>query len=300
MSNIYDKNYLNITKGRVFGTILSKMTIYSFGYFIYIDVIGFIIGHLLQIFTQITFYYNRRIKLKAIDLTLLKTVFKKNIKYLTHIAPAGLLAILSTQLPNLTIAKYFGVESLGFFSFSTTILSIPITLVGFSFGQAFMKEAKLKLDQGFDSFSTFATKTFILVTLLSFLLFTLLNLISIDLFVIVAGDQWEKSGRIAQILTLPIFFQLLFVVFSTVFRVLRKEQVILYLNIFLFSAHALFFYVANNLTLDDYLNIYVIYSSLISFLGVLITIIYFKKRVVIYYFLLISVLYTGVYSWILN
>lgn len=300
MANIYDKNYLKITKGKVFGTILSKVTIYSIGYFIFIDVIGFVIGHLLHLITQILFYYNEKIKLEKIDAATLKAVFKKNIKYITHITPSGLLAILSVQLPNLTIARYFGVENLGFFALSTTILSIPLTLVGFSFGQAFMKEAKLKLDHSFDSFSKFVAKMFLIVAAISFMIALLLNVISYDLFVLVGGDEWGKSGTIAQVLSLTIFFQLLFVVFSTTFKVLRKEQMILYINIVLFVAHGVFFYMAKYLTLDQYLYIYVIYSSLIFFLGVLVTLFYFKNKITLYYFVLMSTLSVCLYYWILT
>jgi len=111
-------------------------------------------------------------------------------------------AIGMKALP-LLFAKYFTLDTAGFFSQTMRVLGLPATLIGQSVAQVFYPKAARNEEESGSAkrlVEQVATSLFIL----SFLSFSFVALHGADLFAWILGDSWRVSGVYAQYLA-PCF-----------------------------------------------------------------------------------------------
>ena len=127
-------------------------------------------------------------------------------------APASLVDTISQQLPFIFI-YYIGGEAVnGFYFLASRIISIPVTLIGVSFGQVFYKEVTSRLNNKTRLMPLLidSIKKLLIVSISFFLLIFFLSPYA---FPILFGQEWVEAGKIAQYL--GCIFVIKFVVSTT-------------------------------------------------------------------------------------
>lgn len=144
-----------------------------------------------------------------------------------YLLPTALLDVVTLQMPVVLIAASFGTDEAGQVSMTLKILALPAALIGGAVGQVFFQKISSDIHFGIDV----VRQRYVLVSkvlgLISLIPIFLLSLYGVELFSFFLGEQWAKSGQMAEWL---IFSTMLYFVFSptsSIFIVLGKQKVLL-------------------------------------------------------------------------
>ena len=167
--------------------------------------------------------HNDRKDFKLISIKRMKLMAIKYIDFPKYILPDQLINTFTGILPVFFIASYFGQKYLGYYSITLSILGIPMVFVG----QATMDVFRNKASADFEMCGT-CRRIYKLLLKRLLIVTTVVLLIVIyflpDLFAIVLGEQWRKSGEFAQILAPSIAFNFLHMTFSSIWIIAGKQK----------------------------------------------------------------------------
>jgi len=170
----------------------------------------------------------------------LRYAFKRYWRVATYNLSGATLSMLSMQMPAFIFTPWFGLEATGFFALSSSLLSIPLRLLGEGgIGPVMLQRATALKMQGVElvpSLRPIVWKLLRSLVLLVTAPFVLLTFVSKDLFSIVLGQEWATSGQIAAMLVFYFYYRLLASPCAAVYRVLEKENHILIFQFFLIFA----------------------------------------------------------------
>ncbi|MDC3287642.1 oligosaccharide flippase family protein [Candidatus Marinimicrobia bacterium] len=175
-------------------------------------LIGYFGGFFATYFTLMKKEFLQRLFSNHVSVKNLFSVLKEYKNFPLLSAPASLVNTISQQLPFIFI-YYIGGEAInGFYFLASRIISIPVTLIGVSFGQVFYKEVTSRLNDKTPLMPLLidSIKKLLIIAIPFFLLIFLL---SPYFFPILFGQDWVDSGKIAQYL--GFIFVIKFVVSTT-------------------------------------------------------------------------------------
>jgi len=115
----------------------------------------------------------------------------------------SLINVIGIQAPILLFAKYFTLDTAGFFSQTVRVLGLPASLIGQAVAQVFYPKVAREEAEAVATgrlVDQVATSLFVL----SFLAFSVVALHGVDLFAWAFGDRWRVAGLYAQYLA-PCF-----------------------------------------------------------------------------------------------
>ncbi|OKY24651.1 lipopolysaccharide biosynthesis protein [Thalassotalea sp. PP2-459] len=147
-------------------------------------------------------------------------------------SPQALLNALSQSAPVVILAALFGPVSAGFYTFSRTILAIPITLIGKAVGDVcygrFSKQVNL---QQFAQAKKYFVHTTFYLSVVALLPLGIIWFFGPALFSLVFGEKWFEAGVYAQWLSLWTYFILINAPSLKLLIVLKKQKQSLLINI---------------------------------------------------------------------
>jgi lipopolysaccharide exporter len=174
-------------------------------------------------------------------------LFKRNVRWRNMIAGmkrhkkfpvfdtwSALLNAVSSHLPTVLLAFFFSPVIVGYYALGTSLIRLPINLIGSAIFQVFFQrasEANITGELGYIVENVFKR-------LVRFGLFPLLILTVIgqDLFVIAFGTRWAEAGFYVQLLSPWMFFVFLASPLSSLFEVLEQQRLALFCNIVLLTS----------------------------------------------------------------
>lgn len=231
------KYYKELSISRVSQSSSSSVSNLAIG-LIGFNNIGLIVGQILgqtiatlilikltwsEIRTKLIFF--KKIKLFAIA--------KRYSKFPKYDILASLINVSSHQLTHILINIIFGAVTAGLFYFTQKILSLPISLIASSISDVFRQEATKEYQQFGNAWMVYKKtlrKLFFLGLIPSIILF----LYSVEIFVLIFGEQWRISGEYAQILVPMLFLQFISSPLSSMLYIAEKQNINLVLQIVLF------------------------------------------------------------------
>jgi len=226
------KAFKVVSKGRVVSSSMNTLTAAFIGMSLP-TINGLIIG---GVFSNIlaAFYYGKAVLLQGIRPNLYKGrarwLLKKHYRFPLFQLPNALVDGVRQNIINVMIGRFFGIDTLGFYSLGLKVLMLPSTLIGGAISQVFYQ----KLSEMHNSqISTFKfVRNFVLKAMFfSWPFYLLLYYFSVDLFSFMFGDKWQVSGEIVR--ELVPWFYLMFIssTISTVFIILGRQGYLLLLSI---------------------------------------------------------------------
>lgn len=153
-------------------------------------------------------------------------------------SPAGLLNILSLQLPYIIIPVIFSSAVAGLYFLVFRVLMMPISLLGESMMEVFRNKAIESLDKHGTCKPVFITTMRFLI-IVGILPALLLIIFGQELFAFIFGEEWREAGFYASILAPMAFLRLVCAPLGGVLFVREKLQLILILQSFFFLMVAL-------------------------------------------------------------
>lgn len=142
-----------------------------------------------------------------------------------------LLLGLGTQLPAIFMAAFFGVGEAGLFGLASTMISMPMNLMGLSVAQVYFAEIARygkSMPDAILSLSISVTKRMIAVALAPTMLIIFMGP---WLFTVLFGRMWNDAGIYARILGLQVLFQFVSTPIMHCLDVLEKQPFQLLMNI---------------------------------------------------------------------
>lgn len=115
----------------------------------------------------------------------------------------SLMGAIALILPLFFISAFYGIENAGYFGLAIKILLLPATIVAQALSQYLLAEVSELYRKG-KKFSDLVLKVIIILTSVSIPFVLILMFWAEPLFSFVFGNDWVKSGTIAQILALSI------------------------------------------------------------------------------------------------
>lgn len=150
---------------------------------------------------------------------------------------SGLLNTLSLQLPIILLSAFFSQTVVGYFSYATRMIGLPMTLVGNAIGQVFFQRAAEAKQQG--NLDALVQNSYERLMSLGLYPMLVLGVIGPELFVLVFGPEWAEAGVYAQITSLWRFCVFVGSPMSTLFSVLERLGTGLVFNVFLLVTRVL-------------------------------------------------------------
>lgn len=137
---------------------------------------------------------------------------------------ANLILNLSTQLPTILLFHFFTAQTVGFFTVSQKIISLPITLISNTTSQVYYQEASKQYHQNKNKLQSSFLRTFGFLFLIG-LLISLFLLFAPSIFYFVLGDKWLEAGVFARYMALYLAIQFGASAVSPILNVLRRQDI---------------------------------------------------------------------------
>ncbi len=133
-------------------------------------------------------------------------LLKKYRDFPMYQSPQAFFNACSQGVPVLLLAAFFGPVSAGFYTFSRTILAIPISLVSLAIGDVFYSRIAQDINnQQYAKVKKHFFRTTALLALLGFIPLVVSLVWAPDIFAFIFGEQWFQAGVYAQWLAIWTF-----------------------------------------------------------------------------------------------
>lgn len=266
-----ERNYYAISKTKVNQSLFSNSTKIGFG-LLQFGPIGLIIGQIIGssagVITLGRPILKKRYLFKNITINNLKWVAKRYMKFPIYSTPSTFFNTAGLQIPILFLTSLFGPSVVGFYGLAMSIVNLPMKLIGDSVGDVFYGEAAnigRSDPKRIKQLSKNIIKKLFFIGLIP--LFTLI-FFGPFLFSFVFGENWYIAGEFARIISVLVFFRLMFTPIGEVFSVYEKLKTALLLDILRVSLVIVSFVTSIILSLNSYWTIG-LYSAAMSIIYIL-------------------------------
>ena len=162
----------------------------------------------------------------------IKAGIKRYKDFPLYSAWGAVLNTFSWQLPIFLLSVFFSSTVVGYYALGNRVLQVPMNFIGISLGQVFFQRASVAKNEG--NLSHLVEVTFERLVKLGLFPSLIMATVGQQLFVSIFGESWAEAGVYMQILSLWTFFLFISSPLSTLFFVLERQELGLYINIALF------------------------------------------------------------------
>lgn len=143
---------------------------------------------------------------------------------------SGLLTDATLHLPAVMLAYFFSPAIAGFYALGNRAIKVPMSLVSDAVGRVFFQKASEDVSKNIAaSYVVEAVyKRLVAVSLFPFLVLVFLGR---DIFVFVFGAEWAEAGYYMQFFAPWLFFVFISSPLGTIYSVLEKQRLALYINL---------------------------------------------------------------------
>jgi O-antigen/teichoic acid export membrane protein len=199
------KSYKDMAKATVYKSIVQAVVQLGMGS-IKAAASGLITGQIVSTLvanTRLAFNAKRQYQLSSVRYVEIKRMAKRYIDFPKYTLWASLANTLSQNSNNILISSFYGLSTLGFYSFTERILGVPSTIIGKSIGQVYFQEASREFQNTGTVFKSFIS-TSKKLAIIGIPFFILIYLFVEDIFYYVFGSEWVVAGTYAKIMV-PFF-----------------------------------------------------------------------------------------------
>lgn len=233
--NIRFKSFKNNALGTIGSKGGNQFLSILYGLFLGSNPLGLILG---QLFGSILYLYflikdgvlKRLSALRAIKYEDIFRSAKELKNYPIFVFPSNFILRLSSDVPIYLLTLFYGTKATGSFAFAMLILQAPYSVLGNSITPVFLQRANELYFTNLKLLQSFVTKMYYRLLYIGIIPFSTLTVFGDKIFSLVFGKQWELAGTFASIMSLFYLFRLMSTPMKVIFRVVRKEHIILYLN----------------------------------------------------------------------
>lgn len=156
-----------------------------------------------------------------------------------YVLPANFLNVLSAQLPIYALSSGFGSTPVGLYSFSVSLLEIPINLIGKAILPVFWQKAAETHQNEPARLPGLTLSLYYKLLYLGLLPFGIITIYGDVLFKVAFGARWEMAGVYTAYLGYYYVFKLMSQATAPIYTVMGKQRYLLWSNIALLAVRAL-------------------------------------------------------------
>lgn len=238
-------------------------------------ILGGIVGQAISatLFSNIVWKNNKE-KIKLIKILKIYALVNKYIKMPKYNLPNALIDGFRLAGINILIANFFSTSVLGQFSLAWRMSRAPMALIGGSLSQVlFQKTSTLKKSDLYSIIKKFILRSILIAAPL----FLIIYIYSVDIFIIIFGENWKLAGEAASIMTPWLFMNFLTSPLSTIFITINKQEILLIFSIFFMISPLGIIYYFHELDFINTLEIVSFSMSTLLFLLICIVLFLTKK-----------------------
>lgn len=192
-------------------------------------ILGDIFGRVAGFFTLLFSGIHRQLGelWRSYSWARVKAVAYEYREYPFYVMPTGYLNVLAAQLPIFFLTSGFGAATVGLYSFSTTLLELPINLIGNAVAPVFMQKAAETHAQDPERLKQLCLELFNKLLYLGLLPFGIITVFGDVLFRYAFGARWEMAGVFTGYLGFYYVFKLTSYATSPIYAVFRRQRLAL-------------------------------------------------------------------------
>ncbi len=198
-------------------------------------LVPYVLGEYMGITRQMKSLKGHIGEIARIETPEIKTVGRLHLKQPLFSMPALLANSLSYSLITIFIERLFGLESVGYYSISVSLLGLPLAVIGGNISKVFMQNASNEYSKSGIFKHTF-DKTFLILLGIAIPMVLVMYFFSTPLCQLIFGKEWGQSGKFIMILAPMFGIRFITSALSPAFTIVKKQQVELILQgVFLLS-----------------------------------------------------------------
>jgi O-antigen/teichoic acid export membrane protein len=143
-----------------------------------------------------------------------------------YVLPSNYLGVLAAQLPVFMLTS-FGTSMVGLYSFSVSLLELPVTLIGNALAPVFQQKAVETHHENPERLANLCLQLYTKLFYLGLLPFGLVTVFGDWIFKLAFGAQWEMAGLFTSYLGYYYVFRLTGIALSPVLALLRRQRLAL-------------------------------------------------------------------------
>ena len=158
--------------------------------------------------------------------------------------PTEIINRLNNNLPIFLINNFFDASIVGLYSLSVKMLEMPLRFIGTAIGSVFKQRAAQDYNKLGNCKNIFL-KTSLTLLLISAFPVIIIGVFAPNIFEVIFGNKWIKSGVFTQLLMPMIFFKLIVSPVSYIFYIYKKLKEDFIIHIYMLASSWLilnFFY----------------------------------------------------------
>jgi O-antigen/teichoic acid export membrane protein len=148
-------------------------------------------------------------------------------QYPLYVMPTAYLNTVAAQLPIFFLTTGFGTSVVGLYAFSTSLLEIPISLIGNAVAPVFLQKAAETYQQEPERLKQICLDLYNKLFYLGLLPFGIITVFGDWIFSFVFGTRWEQAGVFTSYLGYYYVFKLASYATSPVYAVLQRQRLAL-------------------------------------------------------------------------
>lgn len=189
------------------------------------DIFAKVIGFLGLLFSGLHRHMHELVR--PFSWARIKAVAWEYREYPFYVLPTSYLNVLAAQLPIFLLTSGFGANMVGLYAFSTTLLELPITLIGSAISPVFMQKATETFHHEPEKLKELCLSLFNRLFYFGLLPFGIVTIFGDWIFRFAFGACWEMAGVFTGYLGYFYVFKLASYATSPVYAVLQKQRLAL-------------------------------------------------------------------------
>lgn len=165
-------------------------------------------------------------------------------EYPFYVLPTSYLNVLAAQLPIFFLTSGFGATTVGLYAFSTTLLELPINLIGNAIAPVFMQKATETHQRDPALLPDLCLSLYYKLFYIGLLPFGIITIYGDWIFRFAFGARWEMAGLFTAYLGYYYMFKLASYATGPVYAVLQRQRLALLGTVVLVLARAASLFVA--------------------------------------------------------
>jgi lipopolysaccharide exporter len=170
------------------------------------------------------------IKIADLNFNTVWTVAKNHRKFPFFETWSGLLSAISPQLPTIIFGLYYSTSIIGYYSLGNRIITLPMSLLSGTISEVFFPSAAKEYNE---TGTLFNSVSIIFKRIIQIAVFPIvaLGFLGSPIFCFMFGEKWIEAGVYAQILSISGLMSIIAVPFTTVFIILKRQELALFFNL---------------------------------------------------------------------
>lgn len=232
-----EKQFVKRVSVDIATVVIGRSATIGYGWWANGDLAGLFIGEFFFRLTGViglaagSIRHSYRVIWRTFSWANIRAVASEYKEFPLYVFPAGFVGTLSTQLPIYALSSGFGPASVGLYSFSVSLLEIPVNLIGSAILPVFWQKAAETHHKEPERLPGLTLSLYNKLLYLGLLPFGIITIYGDVLFKLVFGIRWEMAGVYTGYLGYYYVFKLMSLATSSIYNLMGKQRYILWSNI---------------------------------------------------------------------